>query len=41
MPAIAKSNANYFIYDIIKYRYKLTYEMTKCLIHSIVCYLLP
>ena len=28
--------ANYFLYNIRKYRYKLTFDMTKCLIHSLV-----
>ena len=28
--------ANYFLYNIIKSRYKLTFDMTKCLIHSLV-----
>ena len=28
--------ANYFIYNIRKSRYKLTFAMTKCLIHSLV-----
>ena len=28
--------ANYFLYNIRKYRYKLTFAMTKCLIHSLV-----
>ena len=27
---------NYFLYNIRKYRYKLTFAMTKCLIHSLV-----
>ena len=28
--------ANYFLYNIRKYRYKLTFAMPKCLIHSLV-----
>ena len=28
--------ANYFLYKIIKSRYKLTFTMNKCLIHSLV-----
>ena len=28
--------ANYFLYNIRKSRYKLTFAMTKCLIHSLV-----
>ena len=27
---------NYFLYNIRKYRYKVTFAMTKCLIHSLV-----